>query len=283
MIYVSTSCSKKTNIRESIQELVNLGIKNIELSGGTEHYESLEDDLINLQIKYDLNFLLHNYFPPPKQHFVLNLASNNQAIQDTSLKHIKKAIMLSEKLSADKYAFHAGFFMDPDEDELGKSISKKKLISSEDGMANFIRNFKNLQSKQTGVKLYVENNVLSYQNYNNYGCNPFMLTNGDAYAELKLQTDFNLLLDVAHLKVSCNSLDLNFQNELKYLSSQTDYLHLSDNDGKSDSNLEIKKDSNLFDLLQECDLKNKTISLEIYSGLDRIVDSIELINPLVDN
>jgi sugar phosphate isomerase/epimerase len=282
MIYVSSSCSSKNNIRESILELINCGINNIELSGGTEYYSNLEEDLINLQETYNIKFLLHNYFPPPKEHFVLNLASNNNTIRDNSLKHIQKALLLSEKLGADKYGIHAGFLIDPDKNELGKKIDKKTLIPEELGKSNFMKGLAQIKNTNRSTKLYVENNVLSEQNFKNYGCNPFMLTHKDAFLELKKNIEFNLLLDVAHLKVSCKSMGLNFIHELKFLSSQTDYLHISDNDGLSDSNLEIKKNSELFNVLQECDLRNKTISLEIYSGLNRIVESIELIRPLVE-
>ena len=285
MIYASSSCSSKTNIKESILELVHTGITNIELSGGTNFYPALENDLLELKNKHQLNFLLHNYFPPPKEHFVLNLASKNFQIIEQSKNHLSKAIGLSKKLGADKYGIHAGFFIDPHKDELGKAIRKTQLTPENEGREIFIGNFTEVlqEANVHGVKLYLENNVLSAQNHNKYGVNPFMLTNKKAFLELKNLLNFELLLDVAHLKVSCNSLGLNFEEELKFLSAQTDYIHLSDNDGFSDTNLEISKNSDLFKSLQKCDLKNKTISLEIYSGIDRLVDTIENIRLLVED
>ncbi len=64
-------------IRDSVQELAENGFQNIELSGGTEYYENFERDLIELKGEYNLNYRCHNYFPPPKKPFVLNLASLN--------------------------------------------------------------------------------------------------------------------------------------------------------------------------------------------------------------
>ena len=83
MIYISSSCVKNTKIKDSVEELATNGFKNIELSGGTEYYDNFENDLLELKDKYNLNYRCHNYFPPPKKHFVLNLASpNNETFQE---------------------------------------------------------------------------------------------------------------------------------------------------------------------------------------------------------
>ena len=193
MIYVSSACSKKKNIRESVLELVDVGFKNIELSGGSEYNKTIEKDLKELQAKYNLNFLLHNYFPPPQLHFVLNLASTDKNVQQKSTSFILNAVQLSEELNAKKYGFHGGFFIDPIVIELVKKIEKQQIFKSETGIANFIKNFETLNSNKTEVKLYIENNVLSFENYRNFECNPFMLTHAETYIELQKQIKFNLL------------------------------------------------------------------------------------------
>ena len=76
MIYISTSCIKNNKkIKTSVEELAINGFSNIELSGGTEPYDQMEYDLLELKDKYNLNYRCHNYFPPPIEPFVLNLAS----------------------------------------------------------------------------------------------------------------------------------------------------------------------------------------------------------------
>ena len=74
MIFVSSSCVEHTKIKDSILELASNGFGNIELSGGTEYYENYIEDLLVLKKTFNLRYLIHNYFPPPKEHFVLNLA-----------------------------------------------------------------------------------------------------------------------------------------------------------------------------------------------------------------
>ena len=48
MVYVSSSCIKKSSIVEVIQRLVDNGFRNIELSGGTDYYDGIQMDLINM-------------------------------------------------------------------------------------------------------------------------------------------------------------------------------------------------------------------------------------------
>ena len=53
MISVSSACVKSETIRENLENLVTHGIKNIELSGGTNYYDEIEFDILALKEKYD--------------------------------------------------------------------------------------------------------------------------------------------------------------------------------------------------------------------------------------
>lgn len=278
MIYISSSCVRHSKIKDSVQNLVDNGFKNIELSGGTEYYDSFEDDLLELKEKYNLNYVCHNYFPPPKEHFVLNLASLNDEIYEKSFTHLVKSIELSKKLGAKKFGFHAGFFIDIKVSEIGKKISKDSLFDKQKAMQRFCDGFKELQILAGDVKLYVENNVFSSTNYETYdGDNIFMLASSNEYDELKNKIDFNLLLDVAHLKVSSKTLGFDFEDELKKMISVSDYIHISDNDALHDLNHKLQKDSSLVELLGQQNLKNKNFTLEIYDDMDAIKETYRIL------
>ena len=45
-----------------------------------------------------MNFLIHNYFPPPKKNFILNLGSTNENIRLQSVNLCKGAINLCKNL-----------------------------------------------------------------------------------------------------------------------------------------------------------------------------------------
>lgn len=280
MIYISTSSVKSKSVLDSIAELNQAGFKNIELSGGSEYIENLPEKLIHLKEKLGLNYLLHNYFPPPKNHFVLNLASVNNDIFNKSLKHLINAINLSKDLDADKFGFHAGFLLDPGVEQLGQKFSKKSLVDKKTGLKIFYEGVRTLKNNAGDLKIYIENNVFSSSNHESFGVNPFLLTSSIDYFKMREVIDFNLLLDVGHLKVSCKTLNLDFSKELELLWGSTNYVHLSDNDGLHDTNESFDKNSDLFYKFKELGIKDKTISLEIYSGLDEVRKSYEALNLL---
>ena len=282
MIYVSSSCVKHAKIRDSVQELAENNFQNIELSGGTEYYENFEDDLLELKGKYNLNYRCHNYFPPPKKPFVLNLASLNDETFQMSFDHLKKVVALSNRLGADKFAFHAGFFIDIKLNEIGKKLSLDNLFDEKEAIERFCNAYSVIKKQAKNVSLFIENNVFSKTNADTYdGENPFMMTNFNEYKSLKEKIDFNLLLDVAHLKVSAKTLRLDWEEEFENMISVSSYIHVSDNDGFHDLNNQLTKTSSLLSMLKQSDTKNKDFTLEIYDGMEAIKKSYKVLSEVV--
>jgi len=236
-IFVSTGGFAKLSGNIVAERYLRKGIKNIELSGGA-HSLTLVQDL--LKIKNKANFRIHNYFPPPKNPFVLNLASVDQEISNLSLNHVYNSIELCSQLGSKYYSFHAGFLCDLNISELGRKISKRKLISRDKGIDIFLKNLESIskKAKEFDVNIMVENNVLSKNNLNQFGQNPLLMCD---HEESKLimensPDNINLLVDVAHLKVSSSSLQFNPQHMFKSCDQFIRGYHLSDNNGLSDTN-----------------------------------------------
>ncbi|PCI99632.1 MAG: xylose isomerase [Flavobacteriales bacterium] len=275
MIYISSSCVKANKIKDSVLELARNGFRNIELSGGTKPYPDLVNDLLKLKDEYKLNYLCHNYFPPPKKPFVLNLASLNDDIYNMSLTHLISSIELSHKLGAKKFGFHAGFLINIPISQIGNSIKNQNLFNRTEAINRFKNGVSELinASNKFGVNLYIENNVLSRTNYENFNSiDPFLFTASETLNEILLE-GVKPLIDFAHLKVSCNVLQLDLKKELNKLINKTDYIHLSDNNGLTDQNKEITTSSEIFDFIPPSDFKGKDITLEIYDSLDIIKES----------
>jgi len=284
MIYISSSCVKHSKIKDSVQELVDNGFRNIELSGGTEYYEGFEDDLLKLKNKYNLNYVCHNYFPPPQKHLVLNLASLNEDIYTQTFEQLKRAIKLSKKLGATKFGFHAGFFLDIKVSEIGKKLSKNSLFNKKEAISRFCNGFEKLKLLSDSVELYVENNVYSISNSMTYeNENIFMLTNYSEFTELSEKISFKLLVDVAHLKVSASTLNLDFKQELSNMIENSNYIHISDNDALHDQNNMLLEDSNLVRLLRQYDLKDKDFTLEIYDNMINIKKTHEVLKGIIND
>lgn len=262
MIYVSTGGINKQPAWKTSEQLFNNGIKNIELSAGL--YDSGQLKKLKSQ-KKKINFQLHNYFPPPSRPFVLNLASQDEEIIKKSMDHLEKALYYSAELECGNYSFHAGFLFDPCMSSLGKKIRKKKLFDRIEAKKNFIDRVNKIADKalKLGINLQIENNVISLKNYQEFQSNPFLMVTSDECKEVMLQTpsNVNLLVDVAHLKVSSNTLKFStksFFNECyKWIGSY----HLSDNNGKIDTNSEISDQSWFWSFIKKETVK----TLEIYN------------------
>jgi sugar phosphate isomerase/epimerase len=277
VIYVSSACVRADTIKEAIVTLAEEGFKGIELSGTTRYYPGLEDDLLWLRDKYELSYLIHNYFPPPQKPFILNLASLDDGAYGQSLQLCRNAISLSKILGCRKYGVHAGYLVDFSPEEAGGEISFRHMNDRQKAMNRFCDAWNTLTCEaDSAVELYIENNVISKTNLITYqGNNPFLFTDYEGYLEIKAQIDCKILLDVAHLKVSSNSLALAFEGQVKAMLPLTDYIHISGNDGQHDQNLGLEGDTAIINVLSRYDLSGKSITLEVYDGISSIVKSLE--------
>ena len=264
MIYVSTGGFSKENPFKIIKKLNKNKIFNIELSSGL-YSRNLKTKLSKLKKKN--NFLIHNYFPVPKNPFVLNLASLNKSINKKSFNHVKKAIILSSQLKSKYYSFHAGFYLDPKIQSLGKKFDRAKLYNKKISQKIFFQNLKKLAkfAKEKKVRLLIENNVITKSNIKKYKTNPLMMCDANEIKKFKarLKNSVGILLDTGHLKVSCNTLKKNFNQELNSVKSIVEAYHLSDNNGIEDSNKPILKNSRIWKYLN---YKTNYFTIEVYTN-----------------
>ena len=246
MIYVSTGGYKDISFIDAIQILSKENINAFELSGGLYNETTLED-LISLSSHYSL--ALHNYFPPAKDPFVFNLGTLNESIASKSIEHAKTAIEHASIIKSAYYSFHAGYLIDPMVDELGNKISKRFINDRNQSKSIFIERVNKLSefAKSKNVKLMIENNVLSHKNFQEFQENPLLMVDSKETNEILNSTDENvgLLIDVAHLKVSANTLNFSAEDYLEEFRDSVCAYHLSDNDGLEDTN-NILSDSSWF-------------------------------------
>ncbi len=262
-INVSTGGFNYQKAEKTAKDFIDSGIKNIELSGG-KYDPNVLTNINNLRDK--AYFAVHNYFPPPNKSFVLNLGSTNSYIYEKSINHVKKAIDLCKKIKSQEYSIHAGFRLDPEVNELGEKISaKRKLTSKKECEENFYSALEeiNFYGQIKGVKIYIENNVVTKGNHKQFDENPFLLSDAkDFFSFLeKRPKDIKLLIDVAHLKVSANTLNYNPKDLLSALKKETSAYHLSDNDGLADTNEPITNKSWFWEYINH---KADFYTLEIY-------------------
>lgn len=244
MIYVSTGGFREKTADEVSAELLSAGVKNVELSGG-RYSATLLQDLETLTP--NANFQVHNYFPPPEDPFVLNLGSLDTLVGDRSVAHVEQALTWCQALGADRYSFHAGFLLDPKVDELGKRIPSRSLFDRDESIEVFVSRVSRLAeiAERAGVRLMVENNVLSARNALEFPANPLLMCDPQECLKMlnMLPDSVGLLVDVAHLKVSANSLDFDPSKMFDLCHERITGHHLSDNNGLEDSNMPFDHDA----------------------------------------
>ena len=282
MIFVSTGGFSTLTAIDSISNLSKYNIKSFELSGGIYSYD-LCKNLKKLSNKF--NFVVHNYFPPPMEPFVLNLASLNDDIYLKSINHVKDSIKLASNLNSKYYSFHAGFLIDPKISELGRSVTKRKLFDKKESLKRFLYSLKILSefSSKYNIELLIENNVLNKSNLERFGENPLLMVDIEDTSEIvsSLNNNIKLLIDVAHLKVSANTLKFNSIDYLKIFKKYTKAYHLSDNDGLSDSNSIISDDSWFWPHIQT---NLDYYSIEVYNPNPKLLaNQLELVNKIIGN
>ena len=237
MIYVSTGGFRGRAADAVSVELLSAGVKSIELSGGA-YSETLLPDLQALA--RDIHFQVHNYFPPPADPFVLNLGSLDTLTGERSVAHVEKALQWCTALGADRYSFHAGFLLDPKVDELGKRIPNRSLFDRDECIEVFVSRVSRLAeiAERVGVVLMIENNVLSAKNAKEFSANPLLMCDPQECQKIMglLPGSVKQLIDVAHLKVSSNSLNFDASQMFELCNERIAAYHLSDNDGLEDSN-----------------------------------------------
>jgi sugar phosphate isomerase/epimerase len=190
---------------------------------------------------------------------------------------MKSSIELASLLGAKKYSFHAGFLIDPKVNELGKRIPSKKLFSRDASLEVFVKRVAELSNfaGNFGISLMIENNVLSQKNWLEFKDNPFLMADPKECEQIfkYLPENVGLLLDVAHLKVSANTLNFEPQTFFELMDKKITGYHLSDNNGLADTNQKFDNASWFWPFIKK-DINYYTIEVynEDYKTLKGLVD-----------
>lgn len=283
MIYVSSACMKRHNIAEVIQQLAAHDIKNIELSGGTDYYNEIEQDLERLKKEFHLNYACHAYFPPPENPFVVNLASCNDKIYQQSIDHYVQCIDMMKRVDCRVLSIHAGFLVEIGANEIGKRLNNRIVYDENKAYDRFCTACEYIAKLcfESGIEFFLENNVLSAENYREFDYhNYMMMTDYLSIMKMKGQLDFPLLLDLGHLYVSANTLGLEYGQECGKLKEYTKWIHISENNGVCDEHKPLRKKSEIMKAFYEMRDPLIPVTLETVGSLEEILASVEMVRQI---
>lgn len=280
MIYISTSCFKKKTIGQIIKEYAENGIKNIELSGGTEYYEDMEADLQKYKKMYGLKYACHAYFPPPKEDFVVNLASCNDKIYKKSVEHYEKCIEMLARNDIRILSIHAGFLVEITTQTIGRKIVNPIVYEEKEAYDRFCEAYRYIAAlcRQNQIDFYLENNVLSSENYKEFhNHNYFMMTDYASIKKMKEKLEFELLLDLGHLFVSSRTLKLSYDEQCEKLKPYIKWLHVSENNGVRDMHQPLTEKSDITRQARSMGIAHGNITLETKGSIMDIKRSMDIL------
>ena len=275
-IYISTLAF----LGRTPQQIVDIAIENnfnLEFSSGLPFHENMEQFFMEAPIQ---NKLPHNYFPAPKTPFVLNLASDNEVLRTASINHCIKGIKLAKAVNAPFFSAHAGFCIDPKPSELGQKINYNAGFDKSKHWELFFDSLLSILevANQYKVDFLIENNVIAPFNFVD-NVNPLLCCDSEEIDYLfKNITDERLflLLDTAHLKVSCNTLKRDLKTEFNKLKIYIKALHHSNNDGLKDTNELLSEDYWFLPFLSE--FKNIVNVIEVKNiSVEEIEQQIKIL------
>jgi len=280
-LYVSTSCLQgKGDVFDILDTYLKAGITNVELGTGKQPVAMLS----NIK-NYACNFVVHHYFPPPRDAFIVNLASQDKKLLARSRKQIKASIEFCHRYHSKLFTFHAGFRADPD--STFRFPAKGPIAPYQKAFNTFVESVKeiNAYAEMRGVKLAIENNVLSENNFLE-GKNQFLLLcEAIEFEQLwdQIQTsNVGLLLDIGHLKVTSTSLKYDKHAFIEKVKHKIFALHINDNNGRTDSHTAITKESWCLEILRRNNFMNIPIILESSNDtIEQIVEQIRLIDTML--
>ena len=242
-VFVSTGNFKMAPL-EAVRWLRQEGVSCVELSGGT----LVNDPMSGLAAEVEHGPMqIHNYFPPRPHPFVFNLCDPDPAGRARSISLAQDAIKFGLTLGSTLYSFHAGFLGTPAVSDLGRTWGVTNRVCLDDGIELFVQSVAELSAfaRERGVKLLIENNVLTLDNAEHNGRDILLMTNPQGIRDVlrALSPDVRLLMDVAHLAVSAMSLGFEARQALVEIADLVGGYHLSENDGYIDSNEPVRQDS----------------------------------------
>jgi sugar phosphate isomerase/epimerase len=251
--YISSQCSPQKRIGAAVAELAGLGFSRIELTGGTEWYPELAEDLPALGESHRVELLVHNYFPPQRQEFVLNLAVKDRGRRRQMKTFIQEALTLSKRFGNSVYGVHPGFRQDVAVEKEANGFFKvgDAANTSIDAFYAMLDELNELATV-SGMQIAVENLApRSADDHFSFLTNEADIERFLGYVQTK--SHLGLLVDFGHLGAAAvlfqldriRLLDRIFAHPEKILE-----IHLSENDGPRDAHGVTPRDSWQLQYLQ---------------------------------
>ena len=285
-MYVSTSCLRHGHTLAKIAAYQAAGFDNIEL-GASEHYirgitRAFDHDQMD-----HINFIVHHYFPPSSQPFVVNLASPDSRVLSRSRRQVRRSLRFCAEHHMPLFTVHAGFAIDPD---LHMRFDRTTVLSRsyEAAFQTFIESMTMMSDYATSLNigLAVENNVVAQNNFIDAKEQYILLASANEFLrvwEALAPRDVGILVDLGHLKVSANTLGFDRDQFLHAVEHRVRAFHVHDNNGSLDQHNCVSPDSWATQVVANPAFQEVPITLECMSeSISELQQQVALLYAAVD-
>jgi sugar phosphate isomerase/epimerase len=287
--FISSSCFPKTSISEALEQGGALASKRVELSA-PHNYEPIEkiNKIFRSYRQAGYEILTHNYFPPPIEDFVLNIATSNKHDYRLANQLVNNAIELSEVAGTSIYGLHAGYLYPSACEKNGEfKFSGEKMCYDEalNNACQFVNEvFEKFSTKK--IRLLIENLFPGKDDKHSLFCSSNEMKD---FFEL-VPDQVGLLLDLGHLNITSNLWGINREELLSDIllnfADRIYEVHLSENNGELDQHKAVLEDSwqlSAINILQKSVPNRLLFCLEARnSNRDEIERSLRLINEIIE-
>jgi len=259
----TTFLADQSPLRQALEFCEKSMITSIEI-GSNHCYES---DYSYVK-DYSFEYLVHNYFPVPKESFVVNIASLDENIHQRSIKHIKDSIDFCSKINARLYTFHPGFLTDPK----GSNPSNQ----------NYDFQWESVRLKTTSYEASWERMTDAISEIAPYACNrkvPIAFeTEGSFHKKDHLMMQhpkeyerflnsfpsdaIGINLNIGHLILAANAFDFSYQTFVDIVADYVVAMELSHNNGVEDQHLPLQSNGWYWPLILDKRFENTYKILE---------------------
>jgi sugar phosphate isomerase/epimerase len=232
-IYVSTLNFGAKPLSELMGEIAQFPYSAIEISSGHPPEDKSWDSVFNYAKRYDASVILHNYAPPAPGNLLINLSNPVSEDRKSVIDFLKSRIQLTRELGSDYYSFHGGYRVPY---RFGvREYPPSQILERGAALGIFIQALREVvaYAEAQGVHIGVENHGVDRALAGKvilYGRDDFEVMFDE------VNSDFlHLHLDVGHLKVTCQALELDRNSFIEAFRDKIMGAHLHDNDGTADS------------------------------------------------
>lgn len=280
--YISSTFVKDNTPFKDVLSLLNRHkIYSVEI--GSNHLYEENYDYIKQYKEFD--FLIHNYFPIPRENLVINIASQNKNLRDKSVDHIFKSIDFCHEIDSRLYTFHPGFLTDPGGSNLFRSNYDfqwdKQLLKS----TNYKKSFDNmLFSLEKIIKYSKERKVvISIETEGSFTKKDHLLMQKpEEYIGLFHRfnpEDLGVNLNIGHLFLASKAFKFSIEDFIDLTANYIVAFELSHNDGLEDQHLPLQDNGWYWSYILDRRFENAYKILEFRNqSIETIENSITLFN-----